>query len=159
MPFCFLSTLRHPLGIRLARHECTTRPDFFMLPSCIRVDLLSYKSKPTDKREQYNWKAEEKLDMHPKKNANGVTFIYNVAFAPGIWLYVRIYIVFNHLSTYVVHQWSECVHHIRFMNIKMLSKKEVHSIDFLPVYFFQQSSRIALIYQTVCSRTISDHQP
>ena len=31
----------------------------FVGSRCIRVDLLSYKSKPTDKQEQYNWRAEK----------------------------------------------------------------------------------------------------
>ena len=35
-----------------------TRPNYFLQSSRIRVDLLSYKSKPTDKRKQYDWVAE-----------------------------------------------------------------------------------------------------
>ena len=38
---------------------CATRPKFYSPSSRIRVDLLSYKSKMTDKREQYNWRAEK----------------------------------------------------------------------------------------------------
>ena len=40
----------------------STRPIFFQQSSCNRVDLLSYESKPTDKWEQYDWRAEKKLD-------------------------------------------------------------------------------------------------
>ena len=35
---------------------------FFLRPSRIRVDLLPYESKPTDKREQNDERAEKKLD-------------------------------------------------------------------------------------------------
>ena len=35
---------------------------FFLRSSSIRVDLLSYESKPADKREQYDWRAEKNLD-------------------------------------------------------------------------------------------------
>ena len=34
----------------------------FVLSSRIKDDLLAYESKPTDKREQYNWMLEKKLD-------------------------------------------------------------------------------------------------
>ena len=34
----------------------------FLRSSRIRVDLLSYESKPTDKREQYDWRAEKNFD-------------------------------------------------------------------------------------------------
>ena len=36
-----------------------TRPIFFLRSSRIRVDLLSYESIPTDKREHYDWRAEK----------------------------------------------------------------------------------------------------
>ena len=36
--------------------------DFFLQPSRIRVDLLSCESKPTDKREQYNWMDKKNSD-------------------------------------------------------------------------------------------------
>ena len=39
------------------------RPIFFLRSSRIRFDLLSYESKPTDKREQYDWRAEKSLDL------------------------------------------------------------------------------------------------
>ena len=34
----------------------------FLRSSRIRVDLLSYERKPTDKREQYDWRVEKNLD-------------------------------------------------------------------------------------------------
>ena len=36
-----------------------TRPDFFHLSSCIKVDLPLYEIKTTDKREQYDWMVEK----------------------------------------------------------------------------------------------------
>ena len=39
--------------------NCFTRPLFFQPSSRVRVDLLSYESKPTDKQEQYDRMAEE----------------------------------------------------------------------------------------------------
>ena len=36
--------------------------EFFLRSSHNRVDLLSYERKPTDKRDQYDWIAEENLD-------------------------------------------------------------------------------------------------
>ena len=36
--------------------------NFFLRSSCIRVDLQSYESKPIDKLEQYDWRAEKNLD-------------------------------------------------------------------------------------------------
>ena len=37
-------------------------PNFFLRSSRIRVYLLSYESIPTDKREQYDWRADKNLD-------------------------------------------------------------------------------------------------
>ena len=37
-------------------------PDFFLRSSHYRVDLLSHVSKTTDKRGQYEWRAEKNLD-------------------------------------------------------------------------------------------------
>ena len=39
-----------------------THPNFFQPFSRNRVDLLSYESKPMDKREQYDWRTEKNLD-------------------------------------------------------------------------------------------------
>ena len=39
-----------------------SRPIFFLQSSCIRVDLLSYERKTTDKREQYDWGTEKNFD-------------------------------------------------------------------------------------------------
>ena len=39
-----------------------SRPIFFLRFSCIRVDRLSYESKPIDKREQNDWRAEKNLN-------------------------------------------------------------------------------------------------
>ena len=39
-----------------------SRPDFFLRSSRIVVDLLSYGSKTTDKREQYDWRTEKNSD-------------------------------------------------------------------------------------------------
>ena len=39
-----------------------SRSDFPLRSLCNRVNLLSYESKHTDKREQYNWRAEKKND-------------------------------------------------------------------------------------------------
>ena len=39
-----------------------SRPSFFLWSSWTRVDLLSYESKPTDKWEQCDWRAEKNLD-------------------------------------------------------------------------------------------------
>ena len=38
------------------------RLDVFLRSSCIRGDLPSYESKPTDQREQYDWMTEIKLN-------------------------------------------------------------------------------------------------
>ena len=43
-----------------------TRPNFILRSSRIRVDLLSYESIPTDKRWQYDWRAEKNLDGYSK---------------------------------------------------------------------------------------------
>ena len=40
-----------------------SRPIFFHPSSRIKVDMQSYKSKPTDKREQYDWRTEKNLDV------------------------------------------------------------------------------------------------
>ena len=40
--------------------SCLTK--FFLRSSCIRVDLLLYESKTTDKRGQYDWRAEKILN-------------------------------------------------------------------------------------------------
>ena len=42
--------------------NCNSRPEFFLQSSRIRVDRLSYESKTTDKREQYDWRADKNLD-------------------------------------------------------------------------------------------------
>ena len=42
------------------------RPDLFLWSSRVRVNLLSYESKTTDKREQYDWRAEKNLDVGRK---------------------------------------------------------------------------------------------
>ena len=47
--------------------EGYTRPNYFLQSSRIRVDLLSYESKRTDKREQYDWRAEKNLDGYNMK--------------------------------------------------------------------------------------------
>ena len=39
-----------------------TRPNFSQSSRRIRVYQLSYESKTTDKREQYDWRADKKLD-------------------------------------------------------------------------------------------------
>ena len=56
--------------------DYTTRPDFFLRSGRIRVDLLSYESKTTDKREQYDWRTEKNLDGMdnplPKNTGSGV---------------------------------------------------------------------------------------
>ena len=39
-----------------------SRPNFFLQSSRIRIDLISYESIPTDKREQYDRRAEKNLD-------------------------------------------------------------------------------------------------
>ena len=44
------------------RRRRKTRPNFFLRSSRIRVDLPSYESKTTDKRGQYDWRAEKNLD-------------------------------------------------------------------------------------------------
>ena len=38
--------------------------NFFLQSSCIRLDLLPYERKTTDKREQYDWRAEKNFDGH-----------------------------------------------------------------------------------------------
>ena len=51
--------------VRVERYFESTRINpsrFFSQSSHIRVDLLSYESKSTDNREQYNWRAEKNLD-------------------------------------------------------------------------------------------------
>ena len=57
---------------RSDKDESTSRPNFSQLSCCIGVDLLSYESIPTDKWEQYDWRAEENLD--------GVIFIAHTSF-------------------------------------------------------------------------------
>ena len=47
--------------IRRPTYGTTTRPDF-LRPSRIRVDLLLYDNKLTDKREQYDWRDEKYLN-------------------------------------------------------------------------------------------------
>ena len=47
---------------RRVEEERESRPIFFLQFSRIRVDLLSHESKTTDKREQYDWRAEKNLD-------------------------------------------------------------------------------------------------
>ena len=42
--------------------DMTSRPNVLLRSSRIKVDQLSYESKPTDKREQYDWRAEKSLD-------------------------------------------------------------------------------------------------
>ena len=44
-----------------------TRPDFCLRSSRIRVDLPLYESKPTDKQEEFDWKAEKHLDGNATK--------------------------------------------------------------------------------------------
>ena len=44
--------------------DYTTRPIFFRRSSRIRVDLLSYESKTTDKQQQNDWRAKKNLDGH-----------------------------------------------------------------------------------------------
>ena len=46
-----------------------SRPDFLRRSSCISVDLLSYDSKPTEKREQWDWRAE--------KNWTGLSLVFS----------------------------------------------------------------------------------
>ena len=41
-----------------------TRPNFFLRSSRIRVDLLLYESIPSDKQEQYDFRAEKNLDEY-----------------------------------------------------------------------------------------------
>ena len=49
-------------GKTVGHSDFDTRPDFYLLSSRNRADLLSYESKPTDKREQYDFKGEKNLD-------------------------------------------------------------------------------------------------
>ena len=55
----------------------TTRPIFFLRSSRIRVNLLSYESIPTDKREQYDWRAEKNLDGYRLIMAVVFSFVVN----------------------------------------------------------------------------------
>ena len=48
--------------------EARTRPIFFLRSSRSRVDLLSYDSKSTDRREQYDWMDEKKNGRARKKD-------------------------------------------------------------------------------------------
>ena len=41
--------------------------NFFLRSSRIGVDLLSYESKTTDKREQYDWMVEKNLDVYSSR--------------------------------------------------------------------------------------------
>ena len=55
--FCFIAkvVLWSPSGLLYSTK-------FFLRSGCTRVDLLSYDRKPTDKRDQYDWMTEKKLD-------------------------------------------------------------------------------------------------
>ena len=59
-----LPILIYPTNGMCTNSRSSTRPYFFLRSSHIRVDLLSYESKPTNKRKQYDWMAEKKLDGH-----------------------------------------------------------------------------------------------
>ena len=50
----------HKIKVQPHLWACSTH--FFLWCSRIRVDLLSYESKPTDKRLQNDWRAEKNLD-------------------------------------------------------------------------------------------------
>ena len=50
----------HYMHMYILKHAYSI--NFFVRSSRIRVDLLSYDSKPTDKREQNYWKAKKNLD-------------------------------------------------------------------------------------------------
>ena len=120
--------------------------DFFLQPSRIRVDLLSCESKPTDKREQYNW-----MD---KKNSDGQSGLKQISakkFCPfhqiaklrgrGEWRNIPLVI------------YSKC------SNMQCARKEKGKYMFFVwkkPVQFFQSSGCIALVYYSVSSRTIAD---
>ena len=50
------------LSLFLSRCRKASRPDFCLQSSRTRVDRLSYESKPTEKRWQYDWRADKYLD-------------------------------------------------------------------------------------------------
>ena len=54
-------TQQHVLSeyFHLQQFHSATRPDFFLRSSCIRVNLVSYERKTTDKQGQNNWMAEK----------------------------------------------------------------------------------------------------
>ena len=56
------STLIRLDGRKKIGRELPARPNFFLRSSRIRADLISYEGIPTDKREQYDWRAEKNLD-------------------------------------------------------------------------------------------------
>ena len=55
-------SLSCPATGRLAFFVSPFPTNFFLHFRHIRVDLLSYKSKTTDKREQYDWRTEKNID-------------------------------------------------------------------------------------------------
>ena len=64
---CLNSILNKDLFALLCLFVLSDIPfNFFLRPSRIRVNLFMYKSKPNDKRDQYDWMAEENL----RKNEN-----------------------------------------------------------------------------------------
>ena len=64
------------------RLQSTTRPIFFQPSSCIRVDLLTDDSKPTEIREQYDWMGEKKLDGYyiPHKKPHWLAYFEMIVF-------------------------------------------------------------------------------
>ena len=67
-PYFLLTFLRiaiYPLSS--PTKSAATRPNFFLQSCHIRVDLQSYESKPTDKWEQYDWRADKNLDGYKRR--------------------------------------------------------------------------------------------
>ena len=58
----YVNSQFQPIRLFLELTAAITRPNFSQPSSRIRVDLLSYESKTTDNREQYDWRTEENLD-------------------------------------------------------------------------------------------------
>ena len=96
---------------RATNISAASRLDFLLRSSRIRVNLLSYDSKPTDKREQYNWMSEFFLDgiaklipvISERDEFNANTLHFASAGALCVYMYLhRDIIIFKIMVVYFI---------------------------------------------------------
>ena len=152
-----------PIGAGYFMRSCQPLQIFFLQSSHNRVNLLSYESKLTEKREQYDWRDEKNLDgcvwyvvmsnlwsthfkwESQKKQHNNFDSALTSRLLSSSF---NINIVGENppFNAYSSNLFSYCYIWYAFMPTVHRTRPKI----------FRPSSRTALVYQPACSRTIAD---